>query len=435
MENRLSTDESELNKANVKTTNAAMQKPQSSSNSTRYSPSKGQNNKVTSMNSIKKTSEKHHNSSNHAHTSSFTNKTNAVKVTNMGGNKVLLNGTHITPNNKTMTMSSKIKTQFNNSSKTSLVNKFSNKTMIQTTLNGPKKPVNAISLNKQASTPNSLNKQSEKTAIPLKVNQTIAKPNVNQLLKNKPIKLLANNTVKLNNSANLNSTKQFVKLPTKTVTPSKPLLKTNTTTKIDTKYEKISSSNDVSKVKNSTTKTQVLNGTKIDEKVGDTLVNKLSEGKKEDKISLNHKETSTEKKETNESVLTTQNTTKTTNQTEIVELHENSDNPNVTTTESNESTTTIEESTIDTSTISVDKSSSKIDNDVINNNNTSELYQHPTGNETIVERTKVGDVDAEDGNGTSNVTAGSTVRASISNKSVDLDYDYDSLPPSLPNLK
>ncbi|KAL1450490.1 hypothetical protein WDU94_002854 [Cyamophila willieti] len=516
VENRISTDEIELNTAIVKTTNeengkptknvagntnvkapntdanvkkvdvknlevkiatpaitlktaAVANKPLNIGISNHSSIKGGSNN----MNVIRKTTEKLQNvSSSHASSTNFVNKTNSVTVNKNGGNnKVLVNNTkthehnNMKTSNKTSTVSNKIKTT-SNSTKTNQINKVGNKITSQTVVHGTNKTTSTASnmnANKVKTnvTVNDLGKNNIKNNIPQRTNQPTAKPNTGQLLKNKPI--LQGNVLKGNNSTS-NSTKQYVKVATKTNLPSKTGNSTKTPPIVKTNYEQISSSNNQFKSQNSShrtnlTSSSLLNQTIIENNVGnDSLKGGVNQDTAIPEKILEENGTTPEK-QVQESGAVTQNQTNKSNDTTESELkHQGSkliNNQNENSTLEIESDGTQQTSTVtsgipplsdsftENSTLSDITSTDKPQLDfvdVANKNETIELSvdtHDDHANETILERTRVGSIDStEDGNSTSgNGTAISTVRANIANKSIDLDYDYDSLPPSLPNLR
>ncbi|KAI5695381.1 hypothetical protein M8J75_015697 [Diaphorina citri] len=465
VENRISKDEVDLNKSQEKTpsesfksslqektTSESFKSSPKVSNSTRDNLVKLQNNKLNSIQGATKTMVKRNNDSSTAvhMTNTVNTKTSGVNLSNKaGGNKVLVNTTRNNviskTQNKTSIMNNKMKPLTNSSKTAQVMNKLGNKVVTQALVNTSSKTINVPNIQgnktRTNSTVNNLSKINDKNVIPLKVNQSgIIKPN-EQLTKNKPNRLQGI-AIKNNSSSNSTSTKEYIKVPTKTVSSNKTTA--NNSSVASTNYQKISSSNDVTKVENVTLKTEVhtaaaVNRTTIENKTSTNKVNETHQEIALDKVILKTNETVTQikKKDGNESVILERNHTKTSDQ-KFEAQRDNSSTIIKQDEKLNGDNSATEIPDFDDST-SVDD----IPNDIVKNKeikNDTDLITNEEGkneNETILERTKTGSIDsAEESGGSSNVTAGSTVRAAMSNKSVDVEYDYneDSLPPSLPNL-
>lgn len=447
VENRIITnDEPELNKSNLKAPTEAT-KPANSriENNTRNPSQKLHKNELNSMPSIKKPIEKPKNESNHVLLSTSSNtKTNANLLTKVGTHsKPSVNNTKTYVNNnktmnKTSTVNNKNKTQ-NNSTKNALVtNKVVNKIISQSLISSSNKTASTAHVQtskiKTNNTINTSNKLSDKNTISLRLNQSnIIKPNVEQLVKNQPNRLQGN--IIKQNSTSGTATKEYVKLPIKTALSNK----NSTQSASLTKYEKISSSNDLSKTANGTTKADLPASNNLKQSVtntGNDSLKDINQVNPSTESVLKIEDTKTKSPELNSTKINESNATKTDN---------DSNSTFATSDESVDSSTEVQNEALNTNLTSTkhpsldnNTSSDSLTNEIktANETLTTNNEELKSENETIVERTKAGSIDSLESNVTaSNVTAGSAVRATMSNKSVDLDYDYDSLPPSLPNLK
>lgn len=437
-----------MNTPNPKVPTDTTKSPNSRINNNTRDPSQKLHNKENSISNVRKPIEKPYNDSNHILLSTSANTKTNVNFPTKGGTQIKSSVNNTKPyvnnfktSNKTSTVNNKIKTQHNSTKNTLVTNKVVNKIISQSLISMSNKTASTSSIQtnkiKTNSTSNSFNKLHDKNVIPLRLNQSnIIKPNVEQLLKSQPNRLQGN--ILKHNTTFHTATKEYVKLPIKTTASNK----TSTPTASLTKYEKISSSNNLVKAANGSTKAEtsvsnVVNQTKTDNRTEDDLIKEINQEKTstESVLKLNETMTQTETTQVNSSTIHGTNVTKTVNETSTFETSDQSNNA---TTEVLNDTLNANITSTETPNVDSKTSSDSILNEVLTRNETLTINSDDlkTENETIVERTKAGSIDSLENNGTtSNMTAGSAVRAAMSNKSVDLDYDYDSLPPSLPNLK